>query len=86
MLCFVINVYNLNYEMNKKGYRLCMIISRNLVIYYYKIKFFVQVDVLYFLLLYECFVEIYWVVFFDVLNMGEERVINIYFIFLYLKV
>lgn len=34
---------------------------------------------LYFLLLYECFVEIYWVVFFGVLNMGELRVINVLF-------
>lgn len=38
MSCLAINAYNLNYEMNKKGYRLCMIISRNLATYYYKIK------------------------------------------------
>lgn len=31
----------------------------------------------YSLLLYECSAEIYWVEFFDVLNMGEQRVINI---------
>lgn len=31
----------------------------------------------YSLLLYECYAEIYWVEFFDVLNMGEQRVINI---------
>lgn len=30
----------------------------------------------YSLLLYECSAEIYWVAFFDVLNMGEQRVIN----------
>lgn len=30
MSCLANNAYNLNYEMNKKGYRLCMIISRNL--------------------------------------------------------
>lgn len=40
----------------------------------------------YSLLLYECSAEIYWVAFFDVLNMGEERVINIYLIFSHLKV
>lgn len=30
MSCLANNAYNLNYEMKKKGYHLCMIISRNL--------------------------------------------------------